>query len=109
MDSKTNNAPSPNSQLLSQPLLDPAQNSEKAGLKEPAGQLNYQTITMHSEGTNTAPHRDTKAPHQEWVMSAEYAAFEGYGDQDAQAEMEVYYTEDQEDPWWICFVPFWLR
>lgn len=42
-------------------------------------------------------------------MSAEYAAFEGYGDQDAQAEMEVYYIDDQENPWWICFVPFWLR
>ncbi|KAM0455070.1 hypothetical protein ACHAPV_007959 [Trichoderma viride] len=102
MDSKTNNTPSPNSRLLSQPLLGPTQNSEKTGLTEPVGQLNYQTITMHSEETNTGPHR-------EFVMSAEYAAFEGYGDQDAQAEMEVYYIDDQENPWWICFVPFWLR
>lgn len=42
-------------------------------------------------------------------MSAAYAAFEGYGEQDAHAEVEVYYIDDQEDPWWICFVPFWLR
>ncbi|PNP39193.1 hypothetical protein TGAMA5MH_08870 [Trichoderma gamsii] len=64
---------------------------------------------MHSEETNIAPPRDDKTPHREWVMSTEYAAFEGYADQDAQAETEVYYTDDQEEPWWICFVPFWLK
>lgn len=76
---------------------------------------------MHSEETNTGKHVDychagencpltrNKASYQEWEMSAAYAAFEGYGEQDAHAEMEVYYTDAQEDPWWICFVPFWLR
>jgi hypothetical protein len=57
MDSKTKNAPSPNSQPLSQPLLGPTQ-SEKMGLKESASQLNYRTITMHSEEMNTGKHID---------------------------------------------------
>jgi hypothetical protein len=50
------------------------------------------------------------APQQELPMSAEYAAFEGYGDEDVQAEMGFYYVdEEDEDSWWTCFVPPWLK
>lgn len=66
MDSKTDNIPSPNSRLLSQPLLDPTQNLEKKGLKESASQPNYHK--MHSEETNIGKHTD-----QMWCWGEAYA------------------------------------
>lgn len=42
-------------------------------------------------------------------MSAAYAAFEGYGEEDVQAEMEVYYTDDDEHCGWSCLVPPFFR
>lgn len=48
--------------------------------------------------------------HTEWEMSFEYAAFEGYGIEDAQSETELDSADSHEDqPWWICLIPHFLR
>ncbi|KAL7940134.1 hypothetical protein V8C42DRAFT_291221 [Trichoderma barbatum] len=48
--------------------------------------------------------------HTEWEMRFEYAAFEGYGIEDVQSETELDSTDSHEDqPWWICLIPHFLR
>ncbi|KAL7917570.1 hypothetical protein ACQKWADRAFT_325544 [Trichoderma austrokoningii] len=99
-----NDPSSPDSQLASQSLLSSGQNLEKSDMKESDRQLAYETITIHSEEIRTTP------LHQEMQMSAEYAAFEGYGEDDVQTEIEFYYSiVEEEGCWWTCLVPPWLR
>lgn len=42
-------------------------------------------------------------------MSSEYAAFEGYGDEDLEAEMECGSIDEDEDNRWNCLIPPFLR
>ncbi|KAL7940268.1 hypothetical protein V8C42DRAFT_258548 [Trichoderma barbatum] len=78
----------------------------------PVGQ-NFET-----SGTNGSERKARAEEHSihsdegyaEWEMSFEYAAFEGYGIEDVQSETELDSTDSHEDqPWWICLIPHFLR
>ncbi|KAL6895007.1 hypothetical protein GGI43DRAFT_125329 [Trichoderma evansii] len=102
MRSETSSTSSSDSQRSTPLLKDANQKLQSLGIEETDCQLGYQTISMGSNEICTAP-------HTEWEMSYEYAAFEGYGDEEFEAEMECGITDKDEDPWWNCLIPSFLR
>ncbi|UKZ96406.1 uncharacterized protein TrAFT101_011197 [Trichoderma asperellum] len=93
---------SPDPQPSTQLLTGANQIVKSWGIKESGCQLGYRAISTHS-------HEMCTASHTEWEMSSEYAAFEGYEDEDIEAEMECDGTDKREDHWWNCLIPSFLK